>query len=153
MDFIVRLPKSNGYDSVLVVVDRLSKYGPIKHPYSAKSITEVFAKEIVRLHGIPASIVSDRDPTFLSLFWKELFRVQGTQLNMSTAYHPESDGQTEVLNRTLETYLRCFSSEQPKSWSHFLSWAEYWYNTCFHGAAQKSPFEIVYGRPPPSIKR
>jgi hypothetical protein len=85
LDFVVRLPKSKGFDAVLVVVDRLSKYILIK-PYSVKSIAEILAKEVVRLHGIPKSIVSDRDPTFLSHFWKELFRLQGIILKMSTAY-------------------------------------------------------------------
>jgi len=123
VDFIIRLLKSCGKDTILVVVDRLCKYGhfiAFKHPYSARMIAEVFVKEIVRLHGIPMSIVSDRDSTFLSLFWKELFKLQGTMLKMRMTYHPETDGQTEVLNRTLETYLRCFSSKQPKMWANFL---------------------------------
>jgi len=154
MEFIVRLPKFGGKDAILVVVDRLSKYGhfiPLKHPYLARSVADVFVKEVVRLHGIPASIVSDRDSTFLSLFWKELFKLQGTTLRMSLVYHPKIDGQPEVLNRTLETYLRCFSSEQPKMWALFLPRAEYWYNTSFHGAARCTPFEVVYGQPPPSL--
>lgn len=156
MDFIVGLPKSKGFDVVLVVVDRLRKYGHFiltKHPYTARSIAEIFVKEIIRLHGVPISIISDRDPTFMSHFWQELFRLRGTTLNMSTAYHLESDGQTEVLNRTLETYLWCFCSEQPKSWTGFIPWAEYWYNTSFQGAACCTPFEVVYGRPPPSLAR
>ena len=117
MDFITGLPKSKGYEAIFVVVDRLSKYChfiPLKHPYTARSLAEVFSKEIVRLHGIPVSIVSDRDPVFMSSFWRELFKMQGTQLRVSSAYHPESDGQTEVVNRCLETYLRCFISDQPR---------------------------------------
>jgi hypothetical protein len=156
MDFITGLPKSRGYEAILVVVDRFSKYVhfvPLKHPYTAKSMAEIFCKEIVKLHGIPLSIVSDRDPIFVSSFWKELFKLQGTKLKMSTTYHPETDGQTEVVNRCLETYLRCFITDQPKTWVNWVHWAEYWFNTSFHSATEKTPFEIVYGRAPPALHR
>ncbi|KAJ9558566.1 LOW QUALITY PROTEIN: hypothetical protein OSB04_013180 [Centaurea solstitialis] len=140
MDFIVGLQKSKGYDTLLVVVDRLSKYSHfilMRHPYTAKSVAEVFVREVVRHHGIPKSI--------------ELFRLQGTKLNMSSANHPESDGQTEVINRCLETYLRCFAIDQPCLWARWIPWAEFWYNSTFHGSMGRSPFEIVYGHKPPSV--
>jgi hypothetical protein len=156
MDFITGLPKSKGYEAILVVVDRLSKYAhfvPLKHPYTARVIAEVFVKELVRLHGVPLSIVSDRDPIFMSNFWQELFKLQGTKLKVSTAYHPETDGQTEVVNRCLETYLRCFIADQPKTWSNWMAWAEYWFNTSFSASTGKTPYEIVYGRVPPTLTR
>lgn len=105
MDFIKKLPKLVGFDLVLVIVDRPSKYAhflPLKTPFTASGVTRVFAKEVVRLHGIPRSIVSKR---FLSHFWTKLFRLQVTRFHGSTAYHPQSDGQTEVVNRCVETYL------------------------------------------------
>ena len=92
MDFIAGLLKFKGYEAIFVVVDRLSKYChfiPLKHPYTARSLAEIFSKEVVKLHGIPMSIVSDRDPIFMSNFWRELFKAQGTQLKMSSSYHPE----------------------------------------------------------------
>ncbi|KAD6453740.1 hypothetical protein E3N88_08446 [Mikania micrantha] len=135
-----------GFTVILVVVDRLSKYAhfiPLKHPYTAKAVAEVFVKEIVRLHGIPKNILSDCDPLFLSTFWQEEFRAQGTTLSMSSAYHPESDGQTEVVNRCLEAYLRCFAVDQPKMWAHWLPWAEFCPPTVFQYAVGEVKVEAV----------
>lgn len=135
MDFVEGLPVSDGYNAIMVVVDRLSKYAhfiAVSHPFTAAQIATIFMRDIFRLHGLPKRIVSDRDPIFLSNFWTHFFRLQGTQLCHSSAYHPESDGQSEVVNRSLEHYLRCFVFDKPSSWSQLLHWAEYWHNTTFH---------------------
>nr|KYP37665.1 Transposon Ty3-I Gag-Pol polyprotein [Cajanus cajan] len=156
MDFIVGLPPSYGFTVIMVVIDRLSKYAhfcQLKADYSSKQVAEVFMKSIVRLHGIPKSIVSDRDRVFTSNFWQQLCKLSGTTLAMSTAYHPQSDGQSEALNRCLEMYLRCFTVDDPKSWSKMLPWAEYWYNTSFHTSIGMTPFKAVYGRDPPTLPK
>jgi len=101
---------------------------------------------------MPRTIVSDRDRLFVSQFWRELFKLQGTTLAFSSAYHPQTDGQAEVTNRILETYLRCFVSDNPKLWVSFLPLAEYWYDTSYQSAICMTPFEALYGRCPPAIK-
>jgi hypothetical protein len=145
------LPKSEGFSVILVVVDRLSKYAhfiPVKHPYTANSIAQLFMDNVVRLHGLPATIVSDRDTIFLSKFWKELFKLYKVNLHMTTAYHPQSDGQTERVNQCVEMYLRCAVQDSPKTWKSWLSLAELWYNSSFHTALGCSPFKALYGYEP-----
>ncbi|RDX98968.1 hypothetical protein CR513_18045, partial [Mucuna pruriens] len=140
--------QSKGFDVIFVVADCLSKYvhfGLLKHPYTTRGVAVVFAWEVVMMHGISHSILSDRQ------LRPVLFKLQGIVLKMSSFYHFETNGQTKVINRCLETYLRCFASEQPKSWSYWLSWAEFLYNTTFHISIAMTPFEVVYGRKPPSV--
>jgi hypothetical protein len=108
MDFIVGLPKSGNNSVIMVVADLLSKYAhffALQHPFIASTMDQLFMDHVFKLHGMPYSIVSDRDPTFTSNFWQELFRIQGTQLHLNTAYHPHTNGQTEVVNKCLETYF------------------------------------------------
>ncbi|KAJ3684341.1 hypothetical protein LUZ61_013505 [Rhynchospora tenuis] len=154
IDFITGLPKSRGKDVIFVIVDRFSKYGhfiALSHPYSASEVAQSFLDNVYKLHGLPHNIISDRDPIFTSSFWKELMNKIGIQLNMSTAYHPQSDGQTERLNQCLEQYLRCMAFEQQKKWCRWLPLAEYWYNTSFQQSLNTSPFQALYGYPPPLL--
>lgn len=154
MNFIEGLPTSNHKSTILVVVDRLTKYVhlfALSHPFTAATVAQVFIEGVFKLHGMPRSIVSDRDPVFTSQFWKKFFKQQGTNLKYSTAYHPQTDGQTEVTNMCIEGYLRCFCTHKPKEWSRHLPWAEYWFNTNWHTSTKVTPYEAVYGRAPPHI--
>jgi len=154
MDFVTHLPNTFGHTVIWVICDRLTKFVHIialPTRFTAEDLAHRFPIEICRLHDIPKSIISDRDPLFLSKFWKELFKVQGTQLKYSTAYHPETDDQTEVVNQTLESYLRCFVSDHPRRWYKFLHLVEFWLNTTHHSAIQMAPFQALYGHKPPII--
>ena len=100
----------------MVVIDRLTKVGhfiALAHPFSAKQVAQIFLDNIFRLHGLPESIVSDRDRIFTSTFWSELFKLVGTELHYSSAYHPQSDGQSEKVNQCVESYLPCMTGEFP----------------------------------------
>jgi hypothetical protein len=156
MDFIEGFPKIGGKSVILTVVDRFSKYAhfiPLSHPYLASSVAKVFFDNVVRLHGIPCSIVSDRDQIFTSNFWTDLFQLAGVKLLLSSAFHPQTDGQIEVASRTIAMYLRCLATDRPRSWLQWLPWAEFCYNSSFQSPLRTTPFHVVYGRPPPSLMK
>ena len=151
MDFAVRLPKSVNKSVIMVFVDRLSKYVhfcALQHPFIASTVAQFFMDQVFKLHGMPHSIVSHRVPTFTRNFWQEIFKLQGTQFHLSKAYHPQTDGQMEVVNKCFETYLRCFASENKNYWAQWLPLDEWWYNTSYHIATRMTPFEAAYGQKP-----
>jgi hypothetical protein len=152
MDFVLGLPKTiSGHDSICVVVDRFSEMAhflPCAKKFDASRVVALFFAEIVRLHGVPASIVSDRDVRFVSYFWKMLWVKMGTRLKFSNTFHPQTDGQTEVVNRSLGNLLRCLITDHHATWDLLLPHAEFAYNNYVHQSTGLSPFEIVTGRRP-----
>lgn len=152
MDFVLSLPVlKNGNDTILTFVDRFSKrphFIPCKSNITAVDVARLFDDHVFRLHGLPDSIVSDRDPLFTSKFWKELLKILKVQLKMGTANHPQTDGQSEVMNRIVEDYLRIYCNYRQNDWDQHLLAAEFAYSSSQFDATGLSPFEMDLGWKP-----
>jgi hypothetical protein len=150
MDFITRLPRTNKqHNSIMVVVDKLTKaphFVHVKTTHISANIVEIYMREIARLHGIPRTIVSDKDTKFTSNFWMGFLKRFGTNLYSSTTYHPQSDGQTERVNRIIEDMLRMYVMDKPSKWEDYLHLVEFAYNNGYQTSLKMSPFEALYGR-------
>ncbi|MCO5610121.1 hypothetical protein L7F22_064356 [Adiantum nelumboides] len=154
MDFIFGLPKSiHGNIGIWTIVDRFSKQAhfiPVnKKTIKAHQMATLFISQVFKYHGLPTSIVSDRDPRMTSFFWKGLFENLGTRLNFSSAYHPQTDGQSEIANLTVLDLLKAYRTEvdQRSQWEKYLPLVEYMYNNTVHTSTGKAPFEVIEGRP------
>jgi transposase InsO family protein len=151
MDFIVKLPKSEGYDSILVIADRLTKYAyflPWKEATSAEDLAKEVIKTVICHHGIPKKIITDRAKIFMSKFWQTFTRKMGTQHAASTAYHPQTNGQVERINRTLEQYLRCYLNYEQNNWAEYLPIAQIAINDAVTDTTGITPFYANYGYHP-----
>ncbi|GKC67222.1 putative reverse transcriptase domain-containing protein [Tanacetum coccineum] len=150
MDFVTKLPKTSiGHDTIWVIIDRLTKLAhfiPTRATDSMETLTRLYIKEIVSQHGVPISIISDYDSHFTSRFWQSLQNALRTQLDMSTAYHPETDGQSERTIQTLEDMLRACVIDFEKGWDKHLPLVEFSYNNNYHANIKVAPFEALYGR-------
>lgn len=151
MDFIIGLPRVNGFGNIMVVVDRFSKYGVfIAMPanFDARDAAQLFFRDVVKYWGIPCSIISDRDTRFVGNFWMELFKLMGTNLNFSTSFHPQTDGQTERVNALLELHLRHYVTANQRNWVNLLDIAQFSYNLQKSESTGASPFELATGQHP-----
>ena len=150
MDFVTGLPRtSTEHDAIWVIVDRLTKsahFLPIRVDYRLERLARIYIQEIVRLHGIPSSIVSDRDPRFTSRFWGAFQKALGTELHMSTAYHPQTDGQSERTIQTLEDMLRSCVMDNQGCWDKYLPLVEFVYNNSYQQSIGMAPHEALYER-------
>ncbi|GJR59771.1 putative reverse transcriptase domain-containing protein [Tanacetum coccineum] len=157
MDFITKLPRTpSGYDSIWVIVDRLTKsahFIPMNEKYKMEKLTRLYLKKIICRYGVPVSIISDRDPCFASRFWRSLKKSLGTNLDMRTAYHPETDGQSERTIQTLEEMLRACVINFGSDWDKHLPLAEFSYNNSYHASIKVAAFEALYGRKCRSLVR
>ncbi|GJZ99513.1 putative reverse transcriptase domain-containing protein [Tanacetum coccineum] len=146
MDFIMKLPKSSqGYDTIWVIVDRLTKsaiFVPMREIDPMERLARMYLKEVVTRHGIPVSIICDRDPRFATNFWRSLQKALGTNLDMSIAYHPQTDGQSKRAIQTLEDMLRACVIYFEKGWVNHLPLVEFSYNNSYHASIKAAPFEI-----------
>lgn len=152
IDFVEGLPKSSNKEVIMVVVGRLTKYAhflPLAHPYIVEMVADLFMENIYKFHGLPRCIVSDRDKVFTCKFWQTLFKSMQVKLNLSSAYHPQTDGQTEKVNQCIKGYLRCMVFQKPKAWAKWLHLAKWWYNTNYHSSLRCTLFQALYGYPPP----
>jgi transposase InsO family protein len=152
MDFITDLPLSEGCDQLWVIIDRFTKMAhfiPLKKKNKkAEDLAEVFTREVWKLHGIPADIISDRDSRFTSKFWKSFLTTLGIRTRMSTAFHPQMDGRTERVNQTIETFLRSFVNIQQNDWVELMALAEFACNNSVISAHGMTPFYANYGYHP-----
>jgi len=152
MDFVVQLPKTTKkHDAIVVFVEKLSKrtyFIPTTTDVTAPQVAEIFFNTIFKNHGLPKVIISDRDPKFTSRFWKALFEKLGTKLAMSTSHHPQTDGQTERMNRTMEEMLRAYTNYQQNNWDELLPAVEFAYNNSKNLSTGFTPFEIDLGQHP-----
>ncbi|RVW23315.1 Transposon Tf2-2 polyprotein [Vitis vinifera] len=151
MDFIIGLPKSEDSGSIIVGVDRFSKYATfIATPTdcTAEETTRLFLKHVVKYWGLPKFIISDRDPRFTGKFWTELFKLMSSELHFSTSFHPQTNGQTERVNALLKLYLRYFVSANQKDWAKLLDIAQFSYNLQRSETTNKSPFELATRQQP-----
>ncbi|GJY62860.1 putative reverse transcriptase domain-containing protein [Tanacetum coccineum] len=150
IDFVTKLPKTkNGYDTIWVIVDRLTKsahFLPMRENDPMKKLMKLYMKEVVTRHGVPVSIISNRDGRFTSLFWQALHKALGTRLDLSTAYHPEPDGQSERTIQNLEDMLRACALDIGKNWDRHLPLVEFSYNNSYHTRIKATPFEALYGQ-------
>jgi hypothetical protein len=150
MDFVTGLPRtSRGFDSAWVIVDRLTKsahFLPVKTTYSAAQYAKLYVERIVSLHGVPLSIISDRGPQFTAHFWRSFQAALGTRLDLSIAFHPQTDGQSERTIQILEDMLRACVLDLRGSWDQYLPLMEFAYNNSYQSSIQMAPFEALYGR-------